>query len=395
MFFNPLRPAYLANPYPALALLREREPVMWCTDVDAWVVTRHADALAVLDSEGTFSADPSHASGGRGRATTERRTRVPMGTVPILANSDGAKHAALRTVVARSFTPRTIEAMAPGIDKTVADLMEHVEPNRPFDTMAGLAGPLAVTTVLQVLGIPASDAPRFREAARSLMRVRVEGAADAATAGAALRARAELHMLLDRWEQDRDGLDGVLAVLLDALDEGVEREEALMLLVHLATAGNSTTAMAIGNAILALATDPDAYDELKNDPTLLLGSVDEFLRFDSPTHVITRWASEQARLGSRTIPRGQSVHVMVGSASRDPEAFDSPDRLDIGRSVPRPLAFGTGVHACLGAALARLEIAAALRALLERYRPGFRVKEIRRADTYVLRGPGALVIVAA
>ena len=190
-------------------------------------------------------------------------------------------------------------------------------------------------------------------------------------------------------------MNGVLAVLLDALDEGVEREEALMLLVHLATAGNSTTAMAIGNAILALATDPDAYDELKNDPTLLLGSVDEFLRFDSPTHVITRWASEQARLGSRTIPRGQSVHVMVGSASRDPEAFDSPDRLDMGRSVPRPLAFGTGVHACLGAALARLEIAAALRALLERYRPGFRVKEIRRADTYVLRGPGALVIVAA
>lgn len=397
-FFNPLRPAYFQDPYPSLHRLRREDPVHWSRDLDAWVVTSHEHCLGVIQDDESFSSDPGRAGGPFGEEVRRKRAGTPLGGAPIMGNSDPPVHTALRSIVNRGFTPRAIESAREEVERAVAALLADLPtPGRPFDAIAQFAEPLAVSTVLQHLGIPREDFGRFREWSMALMRARAEGTAGAGVLEAAAQAREDMLGYLAQLTEQREAAAGetdnnVLSVLVDACDEGaIEPDEMLMMLIHISLAGNGPTAMAIGNALAALAAFPGVQERLRAEPELVPAAVEELLRFDSSTHFIVRFALRDKALGARTVRAGHQVHVMVGAANRDPARFADPDVLDIERADNRHLSFGHGIHFCLGAPLARLELQVALRRFLEHTGP-FEVVEGSRAPSYQVRGYQRLIL---
>jgi pimeloyl-[acyl-carrier protein] synthase len=176
----------------------------------------------------------------------------------------------------------------------------------------------------------------------------------------------------------------------------LNEDEMLMLLVHVATAGNAATAFAIGNALLAFANHPGAWSELRADPTLISSAIEECLRFDSPTHITTRFALDGAEVDGRRIPRGRCVHLVISAANRDPDAYPDPDCFDIARKQERHAAFGLGAHFCLGATLGRLDMEVALSTLLERFaRLDLAPNGYEPGGTLHLRGPRKLMLVGS
>jgi cytochrome P450 len=254
-----------------------------------------------------------------------------------------------------------------------------------------------VSTVLKHLGIPIEDFGRFREWSMALMRARAEGGAVPGVLDAAAASREAMLGYLGQLTQQRESAGGetardVLSVLVAACDEGaIEPDEMIMMLVHISLAGNGPTAMALGNALAALAAFPEVQTRLRHDPSLVPAAVEELLRFDSSTHFIVRFALRDAKLGARTVRAGQQVHVMVGAANRDPARFPEPDTVDIDRPDNRHLAFGHGIHFCLGAPLARLELQVALSRFLERV-AAFEALEGQRAPSYQVRGYQRLML---
>lgn len=394
MLFNPFRPAYQDDPYPFLRHLQQTEPVLWSPDLDVWVVTRYADCLRVLQDDESFSSDPVHARGDFGRDIARKRAEVPLGSAPLLGNTDPPGHQRLRTLVNRGFTPRVIDRAQAAIEDTCDQLLDDWDTPR-CDLIRRFAEPLAISTVLGHLGIPREGWGNFREWSLAIMRARSEGVADPAVFTAADTAAREmldyLAGLAESLEPAADAPLSVLQVLLEACDEGtLAPEEMVMLLIHISLAGNGPTAMALGNAAWALSQQPDAQDYLRANPERLPAAVEEFFRFDSPTHFIARFAKQDVVVGTRTIRTGQQLHVMVGAANRDPERFPDPDLLDFSREDNRHLSFGYGIHFCLGAPLARLELRTGLLKLLQS--GPFRYVESERGGSYQVRGLARLVV---
>lgn len=389
-FFNPFRPAYVEDPYPALARLRAEAPVHWSPELDAWILTRYADCLEVLQNDESFSSDPARAGGTFGETISARRAIVPLGKAPIMGNSDPPVHDQLRAIVNRCFTPRVMDAAREAVRINVEALIADGEEGASFDVMRGLAEPLAVSTVLRHLGIPPDGWERVRGWSLAMMRVRAEGQ-DSGLFRAAEEARGEMLDYLARLAEMRaksgnDRPGDVLDALLEAADaEAIDADELLMMLLHISLAGNGPTAMAVGNAVRALGESPEQLKWLTQNLESLPAAVEELLRFDPSTHFVARFAVTDTTVGGRTIRKGQQVHVMVGAANRDPERFADPDVLDLTRSENRHLTFGYGIHFCLGAPLARIELENALKGVLERFGT-YEVVSADRGGTYQLRG---------
>ncbi|MGE0599201.1 MAG: cytochrome P450 [Dehalococcoidia bacterium] len=386
-FFNPFRPGYLDDPYPILHRLREQEPIHRSNDLDAWVVTRYADCLAVLQDDDSYSSDPTATQSSLAAEVLAKRAHAPLGQASIMGNSDPPEHTRLRAIVNRGFTPRVIDSMRASIEASVDAILEEIPAGAPFDVVSRFAEPLAVGSILQHLGIPGEDFGSFRTWSLGLMRARAEGSATPGVIETATRAHREMFEYLADLAERKESSDGdVVSVLTAACDEESMRpEEMMMMLIHISLAGNGPTSMALGNAIAALSAHPEAQSDLRANPHNIEAAVEELLRFDSSTHFVVRWARTDSKLGARTIRAGQQVHVMVGAANRDPERFAEPDKLNLGRSDNRHLSFGYGIHFCLGAPLARLELRIALTKLLERYGE-FRVVSAQRAPNYQLHG---------
>ena len=392
-FFDPFRPAYLVDPYPALAALRKSAPVHHSPDMAAWIVTGYEACLRILRDEDYFSSNPVNAGGPFGQMIAERREAVPLGMATILGNSDDPEHATLRTIVNRAFTPRAIAAMRPNVDDAIRRLLDEV-PAGPFDVMSALAEPLAPSMVLAHLGIPEEARGMFRQASLEIMRARAEGPESPAVVEAADAAVETLMQALQEWDEAGAACEGsVLSTLFAAAHAGEELEpdDLLMLLIHISLAGNGPTAMAIGNAALHLASDREAQAQLRSDPALIPAAVEELLRYDSPTHAVARFALKDTPLGARKIKAGDSLYAMIGAANRDPSEFSTPDGLDFARGENRHLSFGFGMHFCLGAPLARLELQAVIEALLARFGQ-FSLVEAERGGSFMFRGPRRLVI---
>lgn len=390
-FFNPFRPGYNEDPYPALAQLREQEPVHRSADLNAWVVTSYELCNRLLHDDETFSSDPTHASGGLGAAVSANRAQVPLGLAPILGNSDDPDHMRLRTIVNRAFTPRVIADMRPGIESTIEGLLNEA-PDGPLEVMSAFAEPLAVTIVLEHLGVPPQDRQQMRAWSMALMRARAEDPSDPAVIAAAAEARDAITDYLQKFcpAGDRQSIISTVTSAA-AAGEALTAEEMAMLLIHISLAGNGPTAYAIANATLSLATHPEQLALLAGRPELLPSAVEELLRFDSPTHIVARFAIADTKLGARTVHAGDILYAVIASANRDPAQFPDPDRLDLQRGHNRHLSFGSGVHVCLGAPLARLELQSAVGALIKRYGT-FRLAHVERGGTLLLRGPKRLVI---
>jgi cytochrome P450 len=334
-----------------------------------WFVTRYDDVQALLLDDVTFARDPRRAN-----------PNHPEPPHPLLAlidnhmlNKDGADHRRLRNLVSLAFTPARVRALRPAVQAIADELLDAVAARGSMDLVADYAFPLPTIVIARLLGIPSEDREQFREWSNAVV-------APALTPEAQARALELTQAFIDyltelfaaRRAAPRDDL--VTALLrAEAAGDQLSEGELFSTVVLLIIAGHETTVSLIGNAALALLRQPEALDRLRDQPARMPAAVEEFLRYDSPVErALVRFATREAELGGCPVQHGDLVIGLLGAANRDPRHFDQPATLDLDRPSPRHLAFGQGVHYCLGAPLARLEAEIALNTLLQRL-PGLRL----------------------
>lgn len=386
-------PTFNANPYPTYARLRSDAPVHRVSLPDGqgvWLITRYDDVVAVLKDE-RFVKDWRNAT------TPEQLAQIPPipeVIKPLRRNmlaADPPDHERLRRLVSKAFTPRLIERMRPRVQEIADALLDAVEDKGEMDLIDDYAFPLPLTVIAELLGVPAEDRKRFREWS------------DAAVSGDTTQEYVEKillpHMqaftdyLRALFEEKRENpKDDLISALVRAEEAGdkLSEDELLGMVFLLLVAGHETTVNLIGNGTLALMQHPDQLQKLKADPSLIKPAVEELLRYDGPVETSTRrFAREDVAIGGTVIPKGEIVMVVIAAADHDPGRFPDPDFLDITRTDNKHLAFGKGIHYCLGAPLARMEGQIAISTLLRRL-PNLRLKGSPESLTWrpglVLRG---------
>ncbi|KQV20888.1 MULTISPECIES: cytochrome P450 [unclassified Kitasatospora] len=384
-------PAFYADRYPTYAALRKRSPVLQVPmdggALPAAVVTGFDQARAAL-ADPALSKDTAAFFAGR---PSGRSLHPALATT--MLNSDPPDHTRLRRLVTRAFTPATVDALRPYIGALAEQLAEGWSPGQRVDLVESFAAPLPVTVICQLLGVPTADRDGICQWSTDLFVTGDHQRIDAASHSLA-DYMAEL-VVAKRSDPDEDLLSALVAAR-DSDGDQLSEQELVSLAVLLLVAGHETTTAAIGNAVLALLRHPDQLELLRSAPDRTAGAVDELLRFDSPVSIATwRWAPEPVRIGETDVPAGSPVFVSPGAANRDPARFSDPDRLDLEREARSHLAFGHGIHRCLGAPLAQAEVEIALRVLLERF-PGLRLAEpadqLRWRHSRLVRGLESLPV---
>ncbi len=395
---NIASPEFKANPYPFYARLRAEAPVFRVRLPDkqpAWLVTRYDDVAGVLKDE-RFVKD-------RGNALTPEQSRkqpwVPALFKPLARNMldvDAPDHTRLRALVHKAFTPRLIEEIRNRIQSLTDDLIDAAERRGRMDLIRDYALPIPTTIISEMLGVPVSDRHRFHHWSQVIVASAPSGWSMLRAIPSALAFLRYIRRLVKaRRASPRDDL---VTALVHAEEVGarLDEDELVSMVFLLLIAGHETTVNLIGNGSLALLNHPDQMRRLRDDPSIIKPAVEELLRFDGPLATATeRYAREDVALGGTTIPRGALVYAVLGSANRDERQFPDPDILDLTREPNRHLAFGLGIHYCLGAPLARLEAQIAIGKLLRRL-PNLRLAippgALRWRRGLVLRGLAALPV---
>ncbi|MEV5684292.1 cytochrome P450 [Streptomyces sp. NPDC052164] len=390
---------FATDPYPAYAWLREHSPVHRTTlpsGVDAWLVTRYADAKQAL-ADSRLSKNPAHHAG---PAHAKGKTGIPgerkAELMTHLLNIDPPDHTRLRRLVSKAFTPRRVAEFAPRVQELTDRLIDDFIEEGKADLIHDFAFPLPIYAICDLLGVPREDQDDFRDWAG--MMIRHGGGPRGGVARSVKKMRGYLAELIHR---KREGLgdegdgDDLISGLIRASDHGehlTENEAAAMAFILL-FAGFETTVNLIGNGTYALLRHPEQRALLERsldagESGLLATGIEELLRYDGPVELATwRYATEALTLGGQEVAEGDPVLVVLAAADRDPERFEDPDRLDLARSDNQHLGYGHGVHYCLGAPLARLEGQAALATLLRR------LPELRLAgEPTDLRWRGGLIM---
>jgi cytochrome P450 len=384
--------AFRADPYPTYARWRAETPVCRANlpfKQTGWLVTRYDDAVTVLK-------DPRFINDRVRAQTPEQAARMPW--IPALfkplersmLNMDEPDHTRLRGLVHKAFTPRLVANMLGRIQTLTEELLDAVQARGRMDLIRDYALPLPTTVIAELMGVPVQDRHKFHRWSNALI----------STSGSTwgmLRMLPPLWAFLRyirkqigiRQEEPRDDLIGAL---VQAREDGdrLSEDELLAMIFLLLVAGHETTVNLVGNGLLALLEHPAQMDRLREDPELIKPAIEELLRYDSPVQLASeRYAREEVTIGGVTIAPGETVHAVLGSANRDERQFDHPDDLDIAREPNRHLAFGQGVHYCVGAPLARLEGQIAINTLLRRF-PDLRLDvpphTLRRRPGLGLRG---------
>ena len=363
--YNPLSARAIQDPYPTYARLRARSPVHRSRLLEAWVFTRYAGVEAILRDYQRFSNMPSNR-----RVPKRQRSFVPPRADWTMLFLDPPEHTRLRALVNQAFTPRAVDALEPHIRTIMRELLDDIEDPAGFDLMAAVANPLPVIVIAEMLGIPPEDRARFKRWSNARARmleptITAQERERAVAAGESLDAYF-MPIIQARRREPRDDIVSALAQAEEEGDSLTEREMLLMLRLLL-IAGNETTTNLIGNGVLALLQHPAQLELLREDPSRIPAAVEELLRFDTPVQLDIRAVLEDCEMNGFLLRRGDAAVLAIGAANRDPDVFDDPERLDIGRSQGSNISFGRGVHHCLGAPLARLEARVALEVLLERF----------------------------
>ncbi len=387
--FNPLDPAFIADPYPVYHQLRAAAPV-WQSPLGQWVMTRYEDVALVLRDKrfGKNYAENMKRRYGE-NALNEPAVASLARTMLVL---DPPDHTRLRGLVTKAFTARRVEEMRPRIASIVDQLIDRVAGKGTMDVIWDFAHRLPVIVICDMLGIPEEDRGQFFDQSKVNGRLidpvpLTREEMDAVNASGAVIG-AYFDTLFER--RRKDPKDDLTTQLVQAEEAGdrLSTEELKANVGLLFAAGHETTANLIGNGLLALQRNPEQWEALKADPSLIPNAMEELLRFDSSVQMTGRVALEALEIGGVKLDKGASIVCFLGAANRDPAIYAEPDKLDVRRQNIRPLSFGGGIHHCLGAQLARIEAHEAFAGLARRL-PKLQITELTNPAwrrSFTLRG---------
>jgi cytochrome P450 len=374
---HPLLVQFRNDPYPLYRYLHDQAPVQWNELLGAWTLARYPDVVEAL-TDSHFSAD---------RASLRPELDQEHKSMLI---SDPPDHTRLRALVQKAFTPRIIEQLRPRIVSIVDELLARIaNGDRGFDLIADLAYPVPVVVIAELLGVPATDHETFRHWSAALA-ASLDPMISSELRDRATEARDALHAYLRTIiaERRREPKSDLISALVAVEERGdvLSESDLVVMCTLLLIAGHETTVNLIGNGTLALLQHPDQLARLRASPELIGTAVEELLRFDSPVQMTGRVLTQPREIGGQLLDTGAFVLPLIGAANRDPDQFAQPDELDLGRSPNPHIAFGRGIHFCLGAPLARLEGQIAIGSLVQRFPELELAGEPVRRNQITLRG---------
>jgi cytochrome P450 len=389
--FDPWSPAFIANPYPVYAQLRENAPVTWFEPTGQWVISRYADVNTLLRDRrlgrtylhvGTHEdfghpADPEHLAPFWYLIRNGMLDREPP------------DHTRLRRLVSKAFTPRRVAELRPTIQRIADRLVDDLTTAGGGDLIAAVAEPLPVAVIAEMLGVPRTDEHLLRPWSADICGM-YELNPTREAADVAVKACEEFSAYLRTLARSRrrEPRDDLITALVQVQDEGdrLSEDELIGTCVLLLNAGHEATVNVTGNGWWTLFRHPQQLTALRRDPSLLPTAIEELMRFDTPLQMFERWVLEDIDVRDVSIPRGSEVALVFGSANHDPEVFVEPGRLDLSRVDNPHLSFGAGIHFCLGAPLARLELEVSFGTLLRRAPKLQLVSEPEWKAGYIIRG---------
>jgi cytochrome P450 len=378
---------FLVDPYPALAEARAVGKPFWHEPTGMFLAARHADANAVLRNKSL------------GRIFTPKTPETDWHDFNYLhsdsiLDSEPPKHTRLKSLVSKAFNPRSITALTPDIERLTAELLDDCadkfEQNGTFDVLADFAEPLPVKVIAHMLGFPDADEHLLRPWSQAIVKMYEVNPtethkAEARTAATEFADYVHGLMELRKAHPGTDLISSLAAAEKDG--ERLSVEELIATCVLLLNAGHEASVNGFGNGIVAALRRPAAIRPLRVDPrTVSRTALEEFLRFDSPLQLFERTATADTEINGVAIRQGQKIAALLGAANRDADVFDDADTMDLTRETNQHIAFGAGIHFCIGAPLARLEMAISLQALIERFPTLELAGEPTRRPTFVLRG---------
>lgn len=396
MRFDPFSTEFQANPYPTYARLRQDAPVFWHAPTHLWYFSLYEDVSALLRDRRL----------GRSMRHLRPEPAPPPHLAPFQRLSDFSMfdmeppdHTRLRRLVSAVFTPRRVEALRPQVESAAEGLLDQALAKGTFDLLEDFAVPLPVMVIADLLGVPEADRPRLRPWSNAIVAM-YELEHTPAQETAAIQAATEFWEYLawlaaERRRKPQEDLVSALAAVTDA-ETGAQLSESELIAtcILLLNAGHEATVNGLGNGMLALFHHPAQLERLQGDPTpaLIRTAVDEMLRFDTPVQLFKRWVLEDLEYKGQLFKQGEQIALFFGSANRDPAQFESPDELQIDRRDNPHISFGAGIHFCLGAPLARLELNVALGSLFQRGRRLRLVEEPTWRQSFVIRGLESLLV---
>jgi len=347
------------DPFSWYRQMRSEHPIFYDTQSKMWQLFRYNDVLNVLTKPALFSSQ-------RGIAVTTDEEQQLLSLIV----TDPPRHRQLRALVSQVFTPRMIEQMTEHIREIVSELLDAVLERGKMDIIADLGYPLPVIVIAEMLGVPLEDRDDFKQWSDLV----VSSSQEQAEAGTAALYEYFRHQVANRREHHQDDLVGRL---VDAHmgEQSLTETEVIVFCTLLMVAGNETTTNLIGNALWCFDEYPEVWDQLREDRSLVPSALEEVLRFRSPVQMLGRGVLQDTEIGGQPLKAGEYVLSWIGAANRDEAQFPDPDVFDIRRSPNRNIAFGHGIHFCLGAHLARLESRIALEGLLDRFSEVRRIRE--------------------
>lgn len=395
--YDPRRPEVIADPFPVFQELREQAPLYHSSVLGGWVLTRYDDVKTAI-SDRRFSADRMRPFFGQLPAREQMAYATLRDSISRWAVfHDPPEHTRLRSLMNKAFTARAIERLEPRIRVLIDRLLDRVIEQGEMDLIADLAYPLPASVILEMLGLPCDDLDRIKIWSDELALFvgssvntpdKYQRATDSITA-------MNKYFRVEIQRRRHTPGDDLLTALLGAQEQGdlLSDDELVAICVLLVFAGHETTTNLIGNGILALLRHPAELLRLRADPRLMPLAVEELLRFDGPAAAAVRIATEEIQLHGQTIRPGERVFAMLNAANRDPRQFANPETLDIARKENRHLAFGQGIHFCIGAPLARMEAKLAITAILRRFSDiSLQSTQLTWSDSLVLRGVRSLPV---
>jgi cytochrome P450 len=387
-------PAVVADPYPAFAAARAQAPVQWHEGMGIWLAFTHAESNAVLRDRrlGRIWSDKEPAQRFESFNLIHRNAILEM---------EPPTHTRLRRLISAAFARGHVERLRPWVqelaDSLVDGLVERSGGHTPVDVLSGMAEELPVAVIAELLGVPAADRPLLRPWSNAIVKM-YEYGRTTATEDDAERAAAEFVAYLRALAAERrlapgEDLLSHLVTVRDSDGDKLTEDELVTTCILLLNAGHEATVNVSGNGLLALLENPSELQRLREDPALLPTAIEELMRFDSPLQLFERTATEDVAIGGVTVERGQKIAALLGAGNRDPLVFTDPDVLDVGRTDNPHITFGAGVHFCIGAPLARVELQASFGALLSRTSSlELGAPAVRRPE-FVIRGLADLPVV--